>query len=98
MLTDTTNVLLDALQPQQTELSLPNGELVQIIPSLSDISSSCHAVKKLQYAALITEERLLLVWHDEVDKILHHAAAVEEKLLSLVRSFPRLHDCISRNT
>lgn len=97
MSTETTNIILNALQPHQTELSLPNGELVQVIPSLADIAfASSHAVKKFQYAALIVEERLLLVWHDDMDKILHHAATVEGKLLSLVCKLARANH-VSRN-
>lgn len=85
MATETTKIILASTQSHQTELLLPNGYQVQIIGSLADIvSSSSSTVKKFQYAALIRDEGLLLVWHDQLDRILVHAAAVEAKLLALV--------------
>lgn len=85
MSTETSDIILDTLQPHQNELLLPNGHLLQVIPSLSDLASSpASSVKRFQYAALIQEERLVLVWHDKPGEILNHAAAVEEKLVSLV--------------
>lgn len=85
MSTETTNIVMDVLQPYQNEILLPNGYLLQVIQSLEDIAcSAVGLVKKFQYAALIREERLLLVWHDSPSEILNHAATVEEKLISLV--------------
>jgi hypothetical protein len=85
MTTETTNIIMSLLQLQQTELILPNGFQVQVIDSICDIAASPSSlVKKFQYAALIREERILLVWHDDLDMILTHAANVEGKLLSLV--------------
>jgi hypothetical protein len=83
MATETTHVIFSSMQQYQPEILLPGGSQLQVIDSLSDIAHS-GKVKKFQYAALVRRERILLVWHDEMDKILHHAAAVEEKLLALV--------------
>jgi hypothetical protein len=56
-------------------------------------SSSASSIKKYQYAALIREERVLLVWHDDLDRIIPHAVDIESRLLSLVSlSFPPLND------
>lgn len=85
MATETTNIIMSLLQPGHTELHLPNGFQVQVVDSMSDIVSSPSGfVKKFQYAALIREERLMLVWHDNMDYILDHAAKMEGRLLSLV--------------
>ena len=62
---------------------------LQIIDSLADISTSTKT-KKLQYAALIREEQLMLVWHDDLDRIMTHAARLEDKLLALVSNHTRL--------
>lgn len=85
MMTETTSIITSQLAPGQTELILPNGYQVQIIESYADIvGSHSNMVKKYQYAALIREEHLLLVWNDDLNAILNHAADVEGKLLSLV--------------
>lgn len=85
MMTETTSIITSQLAPGQTELILPNGYQVQIIESYADIvGSHSNMVKKYQYAALIREEHLLLVWNDDLNAILNHAADVESKLLSLV--------------
>lgn len=85
--TETTKIIFSLLQPNQTELILPSGFQVQVIDSLSEIACSpSSSVKKFQYAALIREERILLVWHDELHKILVHAEDVEGKLLAFVRT------------
>jgi hypothetical protein len=84
MATETTNAIFSTLHPRQTEVILPRGSQLQVIESLSEIVRSGR-VKKFQYAALIREEQVLLIWHDDLDKILTHAASVEDKLLALVR-------------
>lgn len=85
MMTETTSIITSQLAPGQTELILPNGYQVQIIESYADIAGShSNMVKKYQYAALIRQERVLLVWNDDLNAILNHAADVEGKLLSSV--------------
>jgi hypothetical protein len=85
MSTETTRILFSILQPDQTELLLPSGFQVQVIGSLAEIACAPSSViKKFQYVALVREERILLVWHDELDRILVHAADLETKFLSLV--------------
>ncbi|KAL1955710.1 hypothetical protein VTO42DRAFT_8182 [Malbranchea cinnamomea] len=83
--TETTKIIFSLLQPMQTELVLPSGFQVQVVDSLANIACSPSSfVKKFQYAALVREERILLVWHDELDKILVHAEDVEGKLLAFI--------------
>jgi hypothetical protein len=85
MSTETTEVIFSLLQPHQEELILPNGSHLQVIESIAEIATSPSSiVKKFQYASLIREEQMLLVWHDELDKILSHAADLEGRLLALV--------------
>jgi hypothetical protein len=64
---------------------LGDGSQLQIIDSLADIArSGSGLVRKFQYGALIREEQILLVWHDDLDKILSQASAIEERLLGLI--------------
>lgn len=85
MSTETTRIIFTLLQPNQTELVLPSGVQLQVIDSLTEIACSpSSSVKKFQYVALVREEKVLLVWHDELDKILVHAEDIEGKLLSYV--------------
>jgi nicotinamidase-related amidase len=85
MVTETTNAITSRLTPGQTELILPDGSQVQVVDSYADIAGpQSYLVKKHQYSAFIREERLLLVWNDDLNAILSHAADLEGKLLSLV--------------
>jgi hypothetical protein len=83
MQTDTIDAVLGSLEPYQSELRLPNGSQLQIVESFGDLMST--SIKKFQYACLIVQEGLLLVWHDDIQQILPHASLLEEKLLSLVK-------------
>jgi hypothetical protein len=86
MSTGITDVILSALEPNQTEILLRNGSQLQVLQSMSQIgSSSGGQVKRHQYAALIREEQLLLVWHDDLDRIIPHGMDIEGRLLTLVR-------------
>jgi hypothetical protein len=83
--TGTTQLLFSILKPKETSIMLPDGSQIQIIDSLSAIiRSGSSLVKKFQYGALIREEQILLVWHDELGEILAQAASIEEKLLCMV--------------
>ncbi|KAA8646655.1 glycosyltransferase family 2 protein [Aspergillus tanneri] len=85
MSTESTRIIASSLQPDQTEVVLPSGSQLQVIDSIRDLSSSPPSlVKKFQYAALLREEHVLLVWHDRLENILDHVADLEERLLALV--------------
>ncbi|THC88545.1 hypothetical protein EYZ11_012006 [Aspergillus tanneri] len=89
MSTESTRIIASSLQPDQTEVVLPSGSQLQVIDSIRDLSSSpLSLVKKFQYAALLREEHVLLVWHDRLENILDHVADLEERLLALVRINP----------
>lgn len=93
MRTETTNVIFSMLLPSQTEIMLPDGSQIQVIGSFSEMANAPpKMIKRFQYAALIKEEQILLIWHDEFDEILNHAAEVEGRLLSLVSTVFRDYD------
>ena len=73
MSTETTEVILSILKPEENGIMLADGSQLQIVDSLAEIARyGSGAVKKFQYAALVREEGFLLVWHDDLDKILGH--------------------------
>jgi hypothetical protein len=85
MSTETTEVILSILKPEENGIMLADGSQLQIVDSLAEIARyGSGAVKKFQYAALVREEGFLLVWHDDLDKILGQASSIEEKLLGLI--------------
>ena len=75
--------ILKSLSPGQTEIRFKDGSQVQIIDSLALAHSA--SVKKFQYACVCRQERLILVWHDDLQHVVPVATQTEEKLLSLVR-------------
>lgn len=77
--------ILASLSPGQTELRFKDGSQLQIIDSLTFAQPT--TVKKFQYACVCRQERLVLVWQDDLQNIIPHANRLEEKLLSLV-SYP----------
>jgi hypothetical protein len=89
MATETTKVIFNSLQPQQTELVLPDGSHLQILNSLVDVARTADsAIKKFQYAALLRQEQVILIWHDDLDRIIQHANDVSVKMLALVSLCP----------
>lgn len=74
--------ILSSLTPGQTELRFKDGSQLQIIDSLTSAQPS--NVKKFQYACICRQERLVLVWQDDLQNIIPQATRVEERLLSLV--------------
>jgi hypothetical protein len=83
MSTDGTQAIFDVLEPHETELMFQNGSQIQIFESMADIAASI-TIKKFQYAALVRQERVLLVWHDELGAILSQAMEIESRILALV--------------
>ncbi|KAH7390820.1 glycosyl transferase family group 2-domain-containing protein, partial [Phaeosphaeria sp. MPI-PUGE-AT-0046c] len=83
MSTDGTQAIFDVLEPHETELMFQNGSQIQIYDSMAEIAGSI-TIKKFQYAALVRQERILLVWHDELGAILSQAMEIESRILALV--------------
>ena len=88
MSTDITDLIFSLLAPDQTELVLGlGGSQYQILESLEEIAKSTSSkVKRFQYACFVRREKVLLLWHDNVERILVHAAEVERTLLTVVSS------------
>lgn len=88
MKTDTTHVVFSTLLPDDVDLLLPDGSQLQVVDSLEEIANSgTGLIKKFQYGALIRDVEILLIWHDDLDKIFNHASRLEEKLLAVVSIF-----------
>jgi hypothetical protein len=83
MSTDGTQAIFDVLEPHETELMFQNGSQIQIYESMAEIAASI-TIKKFQYAALVRQERILLVWHDELGAIVSQAMDIESRILALV--------------
>lgn len=82
MQTDMISGIFESCDEGQNELKLKDGSQLQFVDSLAVVAST--GIKKFQYACLVREERMLLVWHDDLQQIIFHATRLEEKLLSLV--------------
>jgi hypothetical protein len=82
MRTDMINGLFESWDDGQTELRLKDGSQLQFVESLATVASM--SIKKFQYACLVREEQIVLIWHDDLQQIIPHATRLEEKLLSLV--------------
>lgn len=74
--------ILASLTPGQAELKFKDGSQIQVLDSMNCAQPA--TVKKFQYACVFRQERLVLVWHDELANIVPQATMIEEKLLSLV--------------
>lgn len=82
MRSDVLDGILAEQPPGLSNLMLADGSQLQILESITSITSA--NVKKFQYACILREECLILVWHDDLDLLLPHATRLEEKLLALV--------------
>jgi hypothetical protein len=90
MVTETTDMIFSSLKPNQTELVLQDGSQYQIVESLAEISKGAsNKIKKFQYACIVKREKIILVWHDDIQMIFTHGQDVEKKLLALVCRFMR---------
>lgn len=83
MCTDGTDAVFDVLDDHESQLRFSNGSQIQIYDSLEAIAHS-PSIKKFQYAALVRQERLLLIWHDDLSAILSQAMEIESRILGLV--------------
>ncbi|KEY69751.1 hypothetical protein S7711_03732 [Stachybotrys chartarum IBT 7711] len=88
--------IISSLSSGQTELRLKDGSQLQVIDSLAIAHPT--SVKKFQYACICRQERLILVWQDDLQKIIPQALSIEEKLLSLVWGGARLPFSLRQGT
>ncbi|OAA40281.1 hypothetical protein NOR_05842 [Metarhizium rileyi] len=80
--------ILASLMPGQTDLKFKDGSQIQILDSLALAQPA--TVKKFQYACVFRQDRLILVWHDDLVNIVPQATHIEEKLLAWVWGEGRL--------
>lgn len=92
MSTELTNLIFSTLAPGQTEFILPHDSTqYQILESFEEMAkASSNKLKRFQYTCFVKKERVVLLWHDEVESILAHGDRLERQLLTVVSS-PRCH-------
>jgi hypothetical protein len=73
------------LSPYQTVLNVqPRGISIPILNSLDDVPAAAASIRG-NFACMLRQEKVLLLWSNAVESILQHAADVETKLLGSVR-------------
>jgi hypothetical protein len=82
MRTDSVEIILDTLDEFQADLVMRDGSQIQVLESLSDILTM--NVRRFQYCCVLRRERIVLVWHDDLEEIIPHALRLEDRLLSLI--------------
>ena len=80
------------LSPDTARMCLRSGLQIQLLPSLRDIKLA----QKHQCAAFIQEESYILVWDDNPERLLQHAADLEQQLVeiawhSATGTYPKNH-------
>ena len=88
MSTELTNLIFSTLAPGQTEFILPHDSTqYQILESFEEMAkASSNKLKRFQYTCFVKKERVVLLWHDEVESILAHGDRLERQLLTVVSS------------
>jgi len=71
-----------AWSPDAIDVPLTNGLRVQVLPTMQDLPTA----RKLQSAAFIADEALLVVWDDDVHNLIKRAKFIEDELMELVWS------------
>ncbi|PQE05898.1 glycosyltransferase family 2 protein [Rutstroemia sp. NJR-2017a BVV2] len=66
--------------PDAVDVPLLNGLRIQILPTIEDLPRA----RKLQFAAFVASEALLVVWDDEALHLVPRATAIEKELMELV--------------
>ena len=65
--------------PNAVDIPLKGGLRLQIIPSVADLPRA----RKYHFAAYCTAESLLVVWQDDVAKLVGHAERIENDLMEM---------------
>lgn len=86
MSTHVTDLMFSIFAPNQTELVLPHDSTqYQILESFDEMAkATSNKIKRFQYTCFVRTERVLLLWDDDVEGILTHAASVERQLLTVI--------------
>jgi hypothetical protein len=107
--TDATEAIFDFIKDNDDDIPdivFSEGSRLRVVNSVADLyQTGLSQAGKSQHTALLKVERILLVWHDDVDKALLQAAHTEEKILGLVSStrskikdYHLAYQCHSANT
>lgn len=78
IVTDDTEAVFDTMEVGKP-LELKDGAQIQTFDSLATLAQSA-SIKKFQYAALVRQERLLLVWYHDISAILEQAMLIHGRL------------------
>lgn len=66
--------------PNAVDVPLKNGMRVQILPTIEDLPKA----RKLQFAAFVAADGLLIVWDDDPENLFKRAHAIESELMDIV--------------
>ena len=75
--TESTEAIFDVISDEDHEVMLSDGLHIQVFHSMDDLVGNELSLEgRDPYAALIKNERILLIWQDDVDKALQQCARV----------------------
>src|SRR6266705_2681254 len=75
--TPTISAFVRHISPVDRHVLLQNCSLMQVVPSMKAVPHC----DRIQGAAIVIDQALLVVWHDSPDRLLPRAASMEDKLL-----------------
>lgn len=97
--TETTEAIFDVISEEDHEIILGDGLHLQVVDCMNNLMRiGLSQARRFPYATLVRNERILLVWHDEADKVLQQAVTTEEKLMELVRLTTRTRGTCSTDS
>ncbi|CAZ80516.1 unnamed protein product [Tuber melanosporum] len=74
--------------PEAVDVPLMNGLRIQIVPTIADLPRA----RKLQFAAFVAREAILVVWDDDPLNIVARAKSIENELMALVWKTPEVEE------
>lgn len=84
MSSDITSAVFDQISPYQTEIVIqPRGTRIPVVGSLGDVRDRIPEVKQV-YTCLVREEKLVLLWANNVEGLVSHGSHVEQMLMETV--------------
>lgn len=104
MQSETIDHFVGNLQDGEVEVNLKAHNIsIPVVQSLLELATVDNTVRRRDFACLVREERLLLVWAQSADRLLTHASDLEDKLVASVSfhfvyypsRYPMLHDNVS---
>ncbi|PUU80860.1 hypothetical protein B9Z19DRAFT_1078305 [Tuber borchii] len=74
--------------PDAVDVPLMNGLRIQIVPTIADLPRA----RKLQFAAFVAREAILMVWDDDPLNIVARAKFIENEPMALVWKTPEVQE------